>query len=162
MPLRKIYWDSCIFIELLHGSEAAYLPAARRLLRDVKSGRLALITSAVTWAEILPTHHVQSRDALSELEQLMGSRSVIVADVTTPIAMLARDLRNQDLAGRDARSGPAQGVARLADSLHLATALHFEVDELHSSDRGLQRFAERRGVGLIVGLPRLLQLDLPL
>jgi predicted nucleic acid-binding protein len=125
-PEKTFYWDTCIFVAILNGEDRApgEMEGAKAVATAVDRGDAGLLTSVLTRTEILdgkiPEH------ALDLLDNLFKKPNLQRADVTQSISDAAHDIRNNlHLAGRK---------MQVPDAIHLATALIYRVDELHTFD----------------------------
>ena len=128
-PERTFYWDTCIFLAILKGEKRApgEMEGARAVITSVERGDAALLTSVITRAEILEGKIPAS--AIGMLDDWFKKPNVQRSDVTQSISDMAHDLRNKlDLEDRK---------LKVPDAIHLATALIYRADELHTFDDGL-------------------------
>ncbi len=141
MTTPKIYIDACCIIEALKGRRGLPLdhPAEEvdmieRIMRAAKDGEISLYTSIITVAEVL---HLGTKPPPPELKPyverlILSGRNGIIAVAPSPlIVLLARDLAVDD------------GLwERVADRVHVATALNVGATEFLSVDG---RLAKRSG-----------------
>jgi predicted nucleic acid-binding protein len=113
---RRLYWDSCNFISLVNPDEARRAEVCRRILEDAESGKLEIVTSALTIVEV---HKAKEAQVPQEIEQKIGllfeQPYIMICSVDRPVAERARDLCR------------LHGL-RVRDAVHLATALVVEAD----------------------------------
>lgn len=114
--LRR-YWDSCNFISMITEDEAERAEICQRILDDGEAGKLVIITSTLTIAEVI---HMRGRPMLTDDEETTISNFflhsyILLHDVTRIVAENARKLARQ------------HGL-RPNDSIHLSTALLSDAD----------------------------------
>ena len=95
----SVYWDSCVYLDFLRGGHPnqAHL---RAVLKDWEAGKVTLVTSTLTIAEVLYVPGVQPavrldesrREDLIDLFRPTGDRELTLVELTRPIAEAARDL----------------------------------------------------------------------
>jgi predicted nucleic acid-binding protein len=141
MAIPKGYIDSCCIIEAVKGRRGLPLdhPAnevdmIERILRAANDGKISLYTSMITVAEVI---HLGVKPPPPDLKPyierlILSGRNGIVAVAPSPqIVILARDLATDD------------GLwERVADRIHVATAIHMDATEFFSVDG---RLAKRIG-----------------
>jgi len=128
-----VYWDSCVYLDFLRGGHPnqAHL---RAVLKDWEAGKVTLVTSTLTIAEVLYVPGIQPtvrldesrREDLIDLFRPTGDRDLTLVELTRPIAEAARDLCW------------SHGV-RPKDAVHVASALAANCGVLHTHDEGLQK-----------------------
>lgn len=141
MATPKIYIDACCIIEALKGRKGIPLqhPAkevdmVERIMRAANDDEISLYTSMITVAEVL---HLGTKPPPADLKPfverliLSGRNGITAIAPSPPIVLLARDLATDD------------GLwERVADRIHVATALHVGAREFLSIDG---RLAKRIG-----------------
>ncbi len=149
----KAYWDSCAWIGLVN-AEPDKLHPLRSIWEDAQKGEYEIWTSAYVHLEVFKAKN-ENGDPLSPessdeiIEAMLSQGFVKRVQLDTEIAKLARDLR---------RSLDAQGLKSRPDALHLATAVYWNLDELHTWDKkhllGLNGHVTRRdGQPLLIRIP---------
>lgn len=141
--MDRVYWDSDCFLGWLL-EDAGKTDSCEEVLIDDQDGRLQIVTSALTIAEVLalrfqPKIPVDRRTAV---EGFFKNEFIIVRTVTRRTAENARELVW------------THGIAP-KDALHVATALEAKLPMLHTFDGGLLNKTEKVG-----GTP-LLQIKTP-
>lgn len=134
-----VYWDSCAYLDFLRGGHPnqAHL---RAVLRDWESGKVTMVTSTLTIAEvlyvpgILPAVRLNEsrREDLIGLFRPTGDRNLTLVELTRPIAEAARDLCW------------SHGI-RPKDAVHVASALATNCPVLHTHDERLQKKTRQVG-----------------
>ncbi|MFH2101786.1 MAG: PIN domain-containing protein [Chloroflexota bacterium] len=134
MPHDKvIYWDSSIFIAWLKDEQRppGEMDGVLEYVYLVEAKRIKLITSTLTRTEVFEAN--LTNDVREKYSKLLSRRNVQLIDADLRVAELARNLREyyQSQSKKD-------GTSRLttADAIHLATAIHYRVDEFHTFDDG--------------------------
>ena len=136
--IRRIYVDSCCFIEMVKVEIGNRIESDRekdvwhlkRLLEAVRDKELAAYTSTLTIAECQHVGDGKVTDAVkSQFSRLlMSGQYVNLVQVTPFIAQDARDLRW------------ARGISlKGADGLHVASALALKCEEFISCDKRFAR-----------------------
>lgn len=132
---QKIYWDSCVFIAWLMDEKDWPEDIRDGILDtvyDLEQRKILLLTSAITRTEIfnLTPERTQKYDLLMQRRDLHE----IAADAR--VANRASSIREY-YKRRDVS-------IRTPDAIHLATAIIYQADELHTLDgkekKGLIRF----------------------
>jgi predicted nucleic acid-binding protein len=136
--LPLIYWDADVFLSYVedHPDRA---PLLELLLADARSGKLEIVTSVISIAEVAfaETERVRQRlspDVELKIDALWAVGSPVrVIEVYPLIASRARNLM---------RDGITQGWSLKAhDAIHLATAQQHQVDEIHTYDGKWAKYA---------------------
>jgi predicted nucleic acid-binding protein len=127
----KLYWDACVLLAWLKNEKR--LPGEMEGLRDVvariDSGEYILVASVLLRTEVLTSS--LTPEAANKFEMVLRRGNVTVRNIDDRIATLASELRvyyenQKKIDGRPSLATP--------DSLHLATAIHYRVDEFHTFD----------------------------
>ena len=131
---RRRYWDSTNWISLLAEDEVDRADICQNILNDMVAGKLTVITSSWTLAEVIRRRH--SPGISSDDDQIITGffrqhDNLVIHDVTRAIAEKARSL------SREHRLRPA-------DAVHLATALSSGADVFETWDMG--DFSPLRGL----------------
>ena len=125
--IPKYYWDSGLFIAWFKDEERE--PGEMQGLAEVVSmidkKEATLVTSVITRIEVLESS--LSNDNKGQLDNLFKRTNCIQVDVDAPISELAHDIREyyKNLTGKNLKT---------PDCTHLATAIVWECDELHTFD----------------------------
>jgi predicted nucleic acid-binding protein len=120
--------DSNVFIAALSGAER-YSDAAAELIRSIGSGKNSAVYSTLALTEVLSLSKTEVRGlSVNEFfEQLTGAQPY---PISVAIGSLAGSLRVQ------------HPSLRLADAIHLATALDGKVDVFITDDRPLTKVSK--------------------
>jgi predicted nucleic acid-binding protein len=125
-----IYWDANMFIRLLAGRtrDPLIYDAIYERAMQVRDNEIVLVTSSFTRTEISITHMRPAELAI--FDGIMRRRNVIDQPYDGSIATLADAIQTQLKA-----SGRQLGTP---DLIHCATAVFYEVDELHTTNANLK------------------------
>lgn len=125
--LKKVYWDANIWLGLVNG-EAAKIRAIECIYEFAKKGTYEIYTSTMSFVEVFRLHselHIPKplpENNLDTIEEMFEQDFIKLIPVDMEIARNARRLRRQ----LDFKGAP--------DSIHLASALRWSVDALHTYD----------------------------
>ena len=131
--LRRVYWDSCVFIALISNLMTSQATDRRwhcqRFFDDAINGRIEIVTSVITIAEVVraeavpgtPTNPVP-QVIRQKIEDLFNEPYLQLVHVDTARAAEARDLTWQF------------PQIKYPDSMHLACARYAQVDARHTYD----------------------------
>ena len=130
----RFYWDACAWIAYINqekeiqnkdGTVENRFEMCRRILDGAENGRIEIVTSAFTLAEVCKSPEVKT----SPLDNLAGffDRSFLLM---VPVDMAI---------GRKAQSIQVSGLFNVKppDAVHLASAQRASVTEFHTFDGGL-------------------------
>jgi predicted nucleic acid-binding protein len=138
------YWDSDCFLGWLQ-EEDDKVPLCRPVIREAEAGKLTLVTSALTLAEVLMLRHGTPipKEAAETVERFFEHEWIEVSEVDRFIAEQARRLVWD------------HGI-RPKDAIHVATALDADVVQLDTFDTELMKKSEAVGnPPLKIGRPNL-------
>lgn len=139
IPLQ--YWDTSVFIAFLKKDRLDRVEEIRVLIRAAKDKKIRILASEFVRAEIVPTES-NNLEQLRILDDfLLAARSdVQFVNVFRPIAEKARHLVANHRADK----------LTVPDAIHLATAIHFNVDVFFTYDGdGLKDRLRNRSGGLL-------------
>lgn len=134
MPHDKvIYWDSSIFIAWLKNEQRppGEMDGVLECVYHVKSKKVKLITSTLTRTEVFEAN--LTNEVREMYSKLLSRRNVQLIDADLRVTELARKLREYY---KDQSKIDGLPTLTTADAIHLATAVHFKVDEFHTFDDG--------------------------
>ena len=128
------YFDTCIFLHWLSDpqKDAVVVDGIEDIVRDAERQQsIIIVTSVITRIEVLNAR--LARDASERFNRMFGQFTVQTVNVDPRIAQLAHDIRDYYMSQTP--------VVKLAtpDCIHLATAIHFECDEMNTLDGGGMR-----------------------
>lgn len=148
---QRFYWDTCLVIAWLK-DEVRLVPeemhGLKRVMAAHERGDVLIITSIFTDLEILPSS--LPPEAEGKLEALRARPEYFpMQEVTGPIIRAARALR--------VKATEEKKWVSLQDSIHLASAMAWGVDALHTFDgTGNKKKAKKliplSGLGWVEGL----------
>ncbi len=124
---KTYYWDSSSFIAWINGGRGhskEVIDGLDTIGKEVNENRATLCTSVMTETELLQGK--LSPEQTAKLQNLFKRRNVIEINVDSKVARTASEIRNYYSANGIRISTP--------DSIHLATAIIYGVDEFHTLD----------------------------
>lgn len=117
------YWDACTFLHIIKGNEPDGGNILHSLVKDVKEGRLRIITSTFTIAEVVKPK--KGNNPLSKSDEAkikdVFTTSILIYELTRKIAERARELQWE------------LGI-KPPDAVHLATAETAEIKRFDTYD----------------------------
>jgi predicted nucleic acid-binding protein len=133
--IKRIYWDSCLFISYLQGKpeEKALTDMLHQLLKYSEGGALKILLSTAVIAEVRPNAAEYPPDRLALVDEIFfkDHTFVQVSAVTRNIASHARQL---------AATFPE---LKVLDTIHVSAALQMQADALFTLD-GVRKAGGRR------------------
>lgn len=128
---KTFYWDACVYLawlmeETSHGKQC--MDALAQIVQENSQRKNIIVTSAITFIEVLPAKIGADREALFRKSFRTGDH--IAYDVDAAIAMTARDLREKLLHHESGKN------LSTPDAIHLATASIYKADVVFSFDTG--------------------------
>lgn len=123
------YWDTCLFLAWLNDEKRkpGEMDGVREVISRHKRREVRLVTSVLTRIEVLQARiPVGVGNSFTDLLKRMTQLGV-----DTKVAGLAHDLRDHYAANAATQGGK---ILSTADAIHLATAIHYRVDEFHTFD----------------------------
>lgn len=135
--LKTLYWDSCVFIAWLTSEprDESELIGLKSCVDAIDRKTHNLATSALSSLEILEAK--MPAGAEQQFQLFLSKSNIEVLPVDEDVVRLARKIRNQSQEQKI--RGVSSKVIAVPDAIHLATAIHYEVSELHTFDRDLLR-----------------------
>lgn len=130
---EKICIDSCIIIAFLKGENEANNKMERidYCMKRIMNSEIKAISAGVIYAELNETHLNKSGHSIEDVENILFNRRNYEVMSTSPkIYKIASFIRNYYL--KDAIK------LKVPDSIHLATAIYYEVDAFYTWDYGKQ------------------------
>lgn len=122
---RPIYVDASIFIFALEDN-ATYGPACARLLQGIDAAAFAAVTSELTLAEVLTKPMKLGRtDLVARFLAAITGSALVVQPVSRAVLLRSAEIR-------------ASHGGRLADTIHIATAVEAGCAMFASEDRGIR------------------------
>lgn len=126
---RRVYWDSCAWIGLLN-NEADKACELRAVYERAKNGKCEIWTSVFSLVEVYKTSDEKNQvkplgsSNMLRIEGLFNQSFVKLIQLDREIAEWARNL---------VRTTP--GLKKHQDSIHLASALAWNIPVMHTYDR---------------------------
>lgn len=137
------YWDACVLTSYIE-DQPDRAPLIGLLLDDARAGKIEIVTSVISQAEVAYANVERVRQALNpvteqKIDALWAPGSPIVTVEVYPlITARARNLIREGI--------PRNWTGlRAHDAIHLATAQQIGVDEMHTYETKLPRYAETLG-----------------
>jgi PIN domain len=123
------YFDTCIFLHWLSDpqKDADVVDGIEQIVTNAEQhGSVIIVTSVITRIEVLNAR--MAPDAADRFNSMLGQFVVQTVNVDPRVAQLAHDIREFYML-----QTPAIKIAT-PDCIHLATAIHFECDEMNTLD----------------------------
>jgi predicted nucleic acid-binding protein len=151
-PIPRYYWDACAWIGLIN-KEPEKHQNLKVIWENAGRGLIELWTSAYSYVEVLKAQ-AENGDPLpveesdKRIDAILGQAYVKRVQLDSEIGRLVRVLR---------RKVPVELIKR-ADAIHLASAVWWNLDELHTYDHSHLlalngKVSRRDGKPLIIRLP---------
>lgn len=139
-PKPKFYWDTCIFLAWLldENRPDGDMEGLAEVASLVAKSNAILVTSVITTVEVLECTLTDESKKL--LDDFFKRRNIIRVNVDENVSSLAHEIRNHYKARGNS--------LRTADSIHIAAAITYGVDQFHTFDDGLLRMN-----GTVAGYP---------
>lgn len=138
MPNKAIYWDACVFLSYVNGDRPERLQEIDPLLDQARKGLIDIFTSMVSVVEV----------AFGKVEQ-QGQQldHAVEAKIGNLWGPAIKRVEFYSLIAEDAKQLMREGLPRgwrltPLDASHLATARRIDVDEFHTYDRQLFKYAD--------------------
>jgi PIN domain nuclease of toxin-antitoxin system len=126
---RMVYWDACAWIGFIN-EEAAKIGPLRYIWESARRGEHEIWTSVYSYLEVLKIK-AESGDQIPidesnrRIDEMFQQPHVKRVQLDTEVARFARSLKQTH---HDA------GLKSRPDSIHIATAAYYNLDELHTWD----------------------------
>jgi predicted nucleic acid-binding protein len=140
---RRIYWDSCVPLSYLNDVQDR-VPIIEELLKQARAEEVELLTSSISRVEI---SFVQSEKDSGSLDQEAEAAIDAFWSPGSPI----KTVEFYDLIAEKAKALMRQGIEqgwgslKPMDAIHVATAQHMGVSEMHSYDDRIQKWSNKLG-----------------
>jgi predicted nucleic acid-binding protein len=123
------YWDACIFLHLLSDpvKDPAVIEGIEDTIKSAERGDSVILTSIITRIEVLRAKLTDEQ--ADRFLRLREREFVQWVNVDPRIASVAHDIRSFYVA-----KSPGKAPPWTPDCIHLATAIVFEVGEMHTLD----------------------------
>ena len=149
---KRVYWDACAWIGFIN-AEKEKITALRTVWENAKRGKYEIWTSTFSYLEVMHGINKAGQPYSPEeydvvLYELFEQPHVERVQVDVEVAKLARSVKR--------KYHPT--LASRADAIHLATALYWNCEELHTYDGGHLlplngKIARRDGIILTIIVP---------
>lgn len=126
--LQKVYWDANVWLGLING-ESRKQRAVDYIYNSAKSGSHEIWTSTLSFVEVFRIRGEErqpkpySAEALDKIEEMFEQEFIKLVPVDVEVAKLARRLLREQ-----------EGLTKRPDAVHLASAMRWSVDVLHTYD----------------------------
>jgi predicted nucleic acid-binding protein len=124
-------WDSTVILAWLAGDSTAPLDDILEIVKEIDGGKANLIVSVNAYSEVLEVKN--SKRAMDRFRETLHRSNVIIADVTAAIALKAQQIRD---AGLRLKAKERRRI-KTPDAQHMATAIIYKADVLHSLDNDM-------------------------
>lgn len=131
-----IYWDSCMFYEILGNEQSSTMKkaAVQDVLTDNKDAKNMIITSVVTHLEVLPSKlDIKGANDERGYLALFDALHFVEIELSTNIVLRAREIRDFYYVAPDDQ-GIGAKMMDVGDAIHLATATIHHANEFHTRD----------------------------
>lgn len=129
--IKRVYWDACTWIAYIkqevienNGKKENRFEMCKSILKLAESGKLEIVTSAFTLAEVCKSSEVKG--GVDHLPSFFEKSYILLVPVDKFIALKAQAIQ---LAGIYGLKPP--------DAIHVASALAAQSTELHTFDDGI-------------------------
>lgn len=136
---ESFYWDACVFLALINGDDDR-VSEVSTFMEEAEKGNITLVTSTLSTVEV--AFAASERDG--NLDEAVESKIVDLWRPGSVVSMVDVHPIVVERARRLIRQSISEGLPGLkaADAIHLATAAHEGVSELHTYDTGLFPLAD--------------------
>jgi len=149
--LPSVYWDSCVFLSWIMEEDVPNRSGLNSMVDLIDRGEVELYVSTLVRVEVLTAD--LDAETRWKYEGFLRRPNVHSVDVNIPVADQARSLREYYRANEPELFGKLQ--LGTADSIHLATALLYDVQEFHTYEKR----GKRRDKDSIEGSPKTIPLS---
>lgn len=128
---RVLYWDTCIFINWVKGEENQpdeVQKGIEQLIDKAYDDSITIMTSVLVLTEMMECDLTPEQAA--KLENTFKLKSFPMVNIDDRVCRLAAEIRGQF----PKSDYPTKSKMGMADSIHLATAIHFGVSAMHTLD----------------------------
>lgn len=129
MAKLRIYWDSCTWLGLINEEEHKW-PGCEHIISEAFKGNVEILVSTITLAEVYKTRCEDPYKMIAEendiaIEDFFNQPFIVIASVDEEVAVRARGLL---------RYYSDKGMKKPTDAIHLATAIMYGAEEMHTFD----------------------------
>jgi predicted nucleic acid-binding protein len=123
-----VCWDSCVFINYITARDdpPGSVSNTETYVKLIDAGKLTLIASTIVRIEVLDV--ILSADERKKFKSFLDGGRALEAEVDPAISELAGELRGYYAKRRGL-------TLSTPDSIHLATAIHYEAAEFNTYDK---------------------------
>ena len=159
--LKRVYWDSCIFISYIEQTPDR-IAVIDAILHQAHNARdVEIFTSVLSIAEVAFAETERINKALDpgvemDLDRLWADPMIRLVEVNPVVCRGARDVVRTVMIRHETQEEPS---LRSADAVHLATAQWINTNEFHTCDHRLLRHTGLLGFPIIepvIPQPRLI------
>lgn len=128
---KKVYWDACVFLEMIEEEEERR-SGIEAILAEAEKGKILIHTSILTIAEVTYAKSEKNQQALDQdIEERINalwlpSSLFVLVDVFRGIVIDAQKMAREALKNRT--------KIKPMDAIHLATAVRIGCAEFHTFD----------------------------
>src|SRR5260370_37631728 len=118
----KLYWDACLFYEVLGDEKVppGKKAAVDEILKENKNGENVIVTSVITHLEVLPGKlEGKKADAAAKYLKLFDAKHYFEVEISTNILLRAPEMREFYYKAAD-DEGDGGKMMDLGDAIHLA------------------------------------------
>lgn len=135
MPGGRRLWDSCVVIGYLAGNSQIQTDC-ERIIQQAQRAQTEIAVSIMATIEVAYLQGYSDPDSEALIKEFFGRNYVVPIGIDTRIAEVSRVLI------RTYRNGPK---IKPPDAIHLATALHWNIPIIESTDPDLLRLDRLEG-----------------
>jgi predicted nucleic acid-binding protein len=133
------YWDACVFLGLLtNDKDENEMLGVLQVAEQFQQSKVIIMTSTITRIEVLSSHLSDEQKQTFQKVFMRSNFQEHAVDIR--VANIAHNIRDHYIQNR-----PSKISVKTPDSIHLATAIHYKADEMHTFDGkkkgGLIRFS---------------------
>ncbi len=148
-PVQRVYWDACIFLELL-AADSDLAKDVAAIWQQAVDGRVEIYTSELSIAEVVYSTQEQVGRALTndeerKIDSLWHPMSPVkLLEISRPVLLKAREIK---------RMSHGKGIKiKEPDGIHLASAVVHKLAEFHSTDHFSKSADKRAELSALIGI----------
>lgn len=139
---ERLYWDSCTYIDYLRGDHPLR-DAMSWIIEDWRAGKVEIVTSALTIAEVLWVKCAAEERARSLIDRPQDEAVVALFDPPEGVRFILVELSR--VTARRARQLVWEQGIRPKDAIHVASALEAHCPVMHTNDTALLKRSTQVG-----------------
>lgn len=126
--LRRVYWDACVWLALING-EPKRRRAVEYIYNSARAGTYEIWTSTMSYVEVFRIRGEEANPkpypsaGLDKIDEVFEQEFIKLVPLDVEVAKFARKLLRQH-----------SGLKKRPDAIHLASALRWPVDVMHTYD----------------------------